>query len=70
MTSTALEEAQSRVMPKEDLTPYAGQWVALREGHVVAAELDPVALRERADVLPSDDLMPVPASTHATLMIA
>ena len=69
MTQTELLAAQERVMPKEDLTPYAGQWVALRDGHVVAAELDPIALREREDVLPSDDLMPVPASTHATLMI-
>jgi hypothetical protein len=43
-----------------DLTPYAGQWVALRDGEVVASDLDAVALRYRPEVLPTDALLPVP----------
>ncbi len=53
-------ERQQAIMPREDLKPYAGQWVALREGHVVASDLDPVALRDRPDVEDTDTLMPVP----------
>jgi Family of unknown function (DUF5678) len=56
---TVLEHQQA-IMPREDLKPYAGQWVALRDGHVVASDLDPVALRDRPDVQDTDTLMPVP----------
>jgi Family of unknown function (DUF5678) len=60
MTVEQLEREQQEVLPKEDLSPYAGQWVALRDGHVVAADLDPVALRDKDEVSETDILMPVP----------
>lgn len=44
----------------EDLTPYAGSWVAIRDGKVVASTLDPVELRDHPDVHDDDLLMPVP----------
>jgi hypothetical protein len=44
----------------EDLTPYAGSWVAIRDGKVVASALDSVELRDHPDVREDDLLMPVP----------
>lgn len=44
----------------EDLTPYAGSWVAIRDGKVIASALDSVELRESPDVHSDDLLMPVP----------
>lgn len=54
-----VQEIQQQLAPKEELAPYAGQWVALRDGHVVASDLDPIALREHPDVTEDDILMPV-----------
>ena len=53
-------EIQQESLPKQDLSPYAGQWVALRDGLVVASDLDPVALRDNPVVRASDTLLPVP----------
>jgi hypothetical protein len=64
-----LQRGQQAAMPREDLTPYAGQWVALRDGLVVAAELDPLALRHRDDVRDDDILMPVPSGKPGALLI-
>jgi hypothetical protein len=44
----------------EDLTPYAGSWVAIRDGKVIASALDSVELRNSPDVDEDDFLMPVP----------
>src|SRR3954468_2099621 len=60
MTVQELEREQEKALPKDDLTPFEGQWVALRDGHVVAADLDPVALRDNAAVKDTDALIPVP----------
>jgi hypothetical protein len=64
MTVKEIKEEQAKSLPREDLAPYAGQWVALREGHVVAADLNPVSLRDKPEVLDTDVLQPVP--THST----
>jgi hypothetical protein len=45
---------------REDLTPYAGSWVAIRDGRVIASALDSVELRDNPDVREDDLLMPVP----------
>ena len=55
-----LAERQRELAPKEDLSPYAGQWVALRNGYVVASALDAVTLRKEANVREDDVLLPVP----------
>jgi Family of unknown function (DUF5678) len=53
---------QASLAPKEDLRPYAGKWVALRDGYVVASADDSVSLRDDATVKESDQLLPVPAA--------
>jgi hypothetical protein len=60
MAVDEIQREQARSTPHVDLTPYAGQWVALRDGEVVASDLDAVALRYRPEVLPTDALLPVP----------
>ncbi len=52
--------AQQELQPQEDLSAYAGQWVALRDGLVVAAAPNPAALRENPEVHADDELVPVP----------
>jgi hypothetical protein len=44
----------------EDLTKYAGSWVAIRHGKVIASALDSVELRDKPEVKEDDFLMPVP----------
>ncbi len=57
---TALEREQERLLSNEDLRPYKGQWVALRDGRVVASHVDPVALEDHPEVRADDMLVPVP----------
>jgi hypothetical protein len=53
---------QASLAPREDLRPYAGKWVALRDGYVVASADDSVSLRDDPAVKESDQLLPVPAA--------
>jgi hypothetical protein len=69
MTVEQLEREQAKVLPKDDLAPYAGQWVALRDGHVIAANLDPVALRNDPAVTSTDVLLPVPPSGEGVYIL-
>lgn len=55
-----VEEAQKDSMPKEDLTPYIGEWVALRHGYVVCNGLSPSELIAHPDYQQGDTLLPVP----------
>ncbi len=55
-----IQREQAEAMAHEDLAPYAGQWVAIRDGKVVAADLDAVALRQRPEVKDGDLLLHVP----------
>jgi hypothetical protein len=59
MTVQEVKRAQEELAPKDDLTPYKGQWVALRDGHVVASDVDPVRLRENPEVREDDVIIPV-----------
>jgi len=52
-------ERQQKLAAKQDLSRYAGQWVALRDGYVIAAALDAVTLREQPGVQEDDILIPV-----------
>ena len=54
-----LEKSQDELVVEDDLTPYAGQWVAIRYGHVVAHDVDPAHLRENPDVEPNDVILAV-----------
>jgi hypothetical protein len=68
VTVRDFEQRQQQVHPNEDLAPYAGQWVALREGHVVASDRSGVALRDHPDVRSGDVLMPVPPASSIFIL--
>lgn len=69
MALVDIQREQHKAMPREDLSAYAGQWVALRDGHVVAADLDPVALRDNPDVRNTDEFVLVPRDGTAVLIL-
>jgi hypothetical protein len=46
-------------LPEDDLEHYTGEWVAMREGRVVAHNPDEQALRADPAVQPGDDVFPV-----------
>ena len=53
----------------EDLTQYAGSWVAIRDGKVIASALDSVELRNNPDVHADDFLLPVPDKGAGTFLL-
>ena len=65
----SFRKAQAKHWPKEDLAPYMGRWVAVRDGKVIASDLSLSALQSQAAVEPSDVFMPVPR-TRAGFFIA
>lgn len=62
-------EIQTNPLVTDDLDPYAGGWVAIRDGKVVAGALDPIELRTNPDVDERDALMPVPLDGDATFIL-
>jgi hypothetical protein len=60
---------QADLVIREDLTPYAGSWVAIRDGKVVASALDAVELRDKPAVYADDMLMPVPDRTKGVYIL-
>jgi hypothetical protein len=54
------EQAQRESAPKEDLSPYRGEWVALRKGYVVGHDRELARLTEQPDVRDDDVLWLVP----------
>lgn len=69
MAVDELEREQGKVLPAEDLTPYKGRWVALREGHVVASDFDAARLRDNPEVRDDDVLTPVPAQDEGVYIL-
>jgi hypothetical protein len=63
------ERAQGAAAPKEDLSPYEGSWVALRDGRVVASDPDVGRLRENPAVH-DDDVLTVVPRDHQSILIA
>ncbi len=59
MTIIEIQQQQEAVMPHGDLAPYAGQWVAVRDGEVIAHDVDPERLKEHSEVRAGDALIPV-----------
>lgn len=60
MAVDQLEKEQDKVLAHEDLSPYRGQWVALRSGRVIASDVDADSLRANPAVQEDDILTPVP----------
>jgi hypothetical protein len=54
-----LHEEQAALEPREDLSPYVGQWVALRDGRVIAHDLELDRLRAHPEVRDDDVIVPV-----------
>jgi len=54
------QKKSSRNWPKEDLRPFAGEWVALRHGYVVEHDRDLGRLREHPSVRVDDVFFVVP----------
>jgi hypothetical protein len=52
-------EDDELTLREDDLEHYDGEWVALRDGKVVAHDADPAALQSNPAVLPTDDVFPV-----------
>lgn len=59
MTVEDIQREQEAIMPKGDLAPYAGQWVAVRDGVIIASDISPTRLREHEDVRSDDVLVPI-----------
>lgn len=66
---TPTTEIQREPFASEDLTPYQGSWVAIRNGIVVAHALDPIELRDREDVRGDDLLLLVPLKARELLIL-
>lgn len=69
MAVDEIQRQQAQTISREDLRPYAGQWVALRDGKVIASDLDAVALRNRPEVTDDDLLLPVPDQAPELLLL-
>jgi hypothetical protein len=69
MPVDAIQREQAESIPHVDLSSYAGLWVALRGGQVIASDLDAVALRNRPEVESTDVLLPVPDASADLLLL-
>ena len=56
----AVVEVQQDWVPKEDLRPFAGEWVALRHGYIVEHDRDLARLCEHPSVRVDDVFFKVP----------
>ena len=54
-----LDVPQEPVLGPDDLEHYTGEWVAMRDGRIVAHHVDAEELRAHPDVLETDDIFPV-----------
>lgn len=64
----SFREAQAKLDAKEDLAPYMGRWVAVRDGKVIASDLSLSALQSQAPVDSSDVFMPIPRTRPGFLI--
>ena len=46
-------------LPEDDLEHYSGEWVAMRDGKVVAHHAQLEELQAHPDVQPTDDVFPI-----------
>ena len=66
MTPKTIQDAP---LVLDDLAPYRGSWVAVREGRVIDSALDPVELRDRKDAARTTNLILVPSHGASTLVL-
>lgn len=63
------QEIQRDPIVDEDLAPYRGSWVAIRDGKVIADALDPVELRDHKDVREDDWFVLVPSADEGAFLL-
>jgi hypothetical protein len=68
-TMAATKEIQKEPIVADDLSPYRGTWVAVRDGKVIDNALDPVELRDRPGVREDDAIFLVPSQGGSTLVL-
>jgi hypothetical protein len=64
-----VKEIQREPLVTDDVRPYVGSWIAVREGKIIGSALDPIELRDNPAVRDDDALMPVPPDGEATLIL-
>ena len=67
LNSTRIVRRDQPPLAREDLAAYAGEWVALRHGRVVAAASSLPALRSDPRVLRGDEVRAVPLRASASI---
>ena len=65
----ATTEIQRDLTVEDDLTPYRGTWVAIRDGKVVANALDALELRDDPAVRENDWLLLVPSDLDGSFFL-
>jgi hypothetical protein len=63
------KEIQTEPVVRDDLTPYQGSWVAIRDGKVIAHDLDPIRLRDNEEVRETDFFLLVPSEATELLIL-
>lgn len=58
-TVEKIQRQQEAAMPRGDLAPYAGKWIAVRDGEIVASDISLDRLRQHPEVRPSDVCHPI-----------
>ena len=54
-----MSDQEQAALPEDDLEHYSGEWVAMRDGKVVAHHPQLEELQTNPDVLPADDVFPI-----------
>jgi hypothetical protein len=65
----AIREIQHAFAIADDLSRYRGNWVAIRDGKVVAVAIDPVELRNNPDVHSDDLYLLVPSELDGSFLL-
>jgi len=60
---------QERPLSNEDLAPYRGQWVVLREGLVIASGSTPEEVRSAVEIESADLILLVPDSSSNSVFL-
>jgi hypothetical protein len=63
------ERRQQELAIQDDLRPYEGQWVAIRNGHAVAHDFDLGRLYQSPDVDPGDLIVAVPSPVDGPYLL-
>jgi len=65
----AVREIQGGFTVTDDLAPYRGSWVAIRDGHIIADAIDPIELRGNPAVRDDDWFLLVPSQLDGSYLL-